>query len=378
MIYKGAPVYSVNQINLYIKSYLTNNEQLKHILVKGEISNLKIQDRVGHLYFSLKDKDSLISAIMFSSYAKNLNFPLENGKEVIVLAGIDAYPPRGTYQLIVTAMEPIGEGKALLELQKLKEKLLKEGLFDESRKRTINLYPNKIGVISAKNSAAIKDIIHNLQRRYPPVEIYFFPSLVQGEGAIEDLKRAFNLATQYPLDTLIIGRGGGASEDLSAFNDEGLARLVAASKIPVISAVGHEIDTTIIDLVADKRASTPTGASELATVDQREIMIKLFNFEEEAKSIIKNQISDLKENILFFKKELNGTIINIVSNYKNIINGKAELLKSLNPYKVLERGYSITTDINGKIKKDFKPGDKIKTILKNKTIISEIKEVEKK
>lgn len=377
MIYKGAPIFSVNQINQYIRGVLTNNEQLKHILIKGEISNLKIQNKVGHLYFSLKDESSIISAIMFSSYAKNINFPIENGMEVIVLAGIDTYPPRGTYQLIVSAMETIGEGKALLELQKLKEKLAKEGLFDVSRKKNINLYPKNIGVISAKNSAAIKDIITNLHRRYPPVTIYFFPSLVQGIGAIEDLKRAYNLALTYPLDTIIIGRGGGASEDLSAFNDESLARLIYASPIPTISAIGHEIDTTIVDLVADKRASTPTGASELATIDHREIEVKLFNYENESQQILRDKINLLEDKINEYKNLFKELVLNKINQFKIDLAYKKDLLNNLNPYNILKRGYSITTDENGKIKKDYIKGEIIKTITSNATILSEIKGVEK-
>lgn len=341
MNYNQFPVYTVNQINQYIKSLINNNENLRYILVKGEISNLKIQDKTGHFYFSLKDESSIISAVMFNAYSKKLNFKLENGQEVIALSSLDCYAPRGTYQLLVTAIEPVGEGKELLELKKLKEKLYKEGLFDESKKRPINIFPNRIGVISAKNSAAIKDIVFNIKRRYPICEIYFFPSQVQGEGAIDSLKRQFINTQEYDLDTIIIGRGGGASEDLNAFNDESLVRLIATSKIPIISAVGHEIDTTLVDLVADKRASTPTGACELAVIDKREIFNLFDNFRKESKNIIENNINEIKENLDYYKEEIKKSLLNNISHIKEIINVKKETLDSFNPFSVLERGYTI-------------------------------------
>ena len=259
------PVFTVSDINQYIKALISSDENLKYIYVKGEISNFKMASN-GHFYFSLKDEKSLIGAMMFSNYVNRINFKPENGQEVVVFGSVDAYPGSGTYQIIVYQMEEIGAGQQLLELEKLKKKLLEEGLFDESRKRKINLYPNAIGVITAPNGAAIKDILFNIKRRYPIADIYVFYSAVQGENAPKELLKAFELAQTYPLDTLLIGRGGGASEDLSAFNDEALVRAIANSKMPVIACIGHEIDSTLVDFVADKRASTPTAAAELATV----------------------------------------------------------------------------------------------------------------
>lgn len=377
MNYDQYPIYSVNQINSYIKSLITNNEYLKSFLIKGEVSNLKIQDRTGHFYFSLKDKESIISAVMFSNYSKKLNFKLDNGQEVIALCSLDCYVPRGTYQLLVMAIEPVGEGKELLELKKLKEKLFKEGLFDESRKRIINNFPKRIGVITAKNSAAIKDIVFNIKRRYPICEIYFFPSQVQGEGSIDSLKKQFLKTQEYDLDTIIIGRGGGASEDLNSFNDESLVRLIASSKIPVISAVGHEIDTTLVDLVSDKRASTPTGACELAVVDKREIFKILEEFKKEGREIIKNNFDDILDNLNYYKKEFKNSLINNISHIKEIINNKKETLDTLNPFSVLNRGYTIVYKDNNAISKldNIYENDFIKIKFNNGVAIAKVKEI---
>ena len=300
-------IYSVSDINRYIKSILSQDENLKFISVKGELSNFK-RGANGHFYFSLKDKEALINCAMFSTYAGRIAFDPEDGQEVVVLASVDAYVARGTYQLIVYEMNEVGQGAMLVELEKLKKALQKEGLFDESRKRDINIYPNKIGVITAKNGAAIRDIVTNIKRRYPICEIYFFPSQVQGDSAAKELLAAFNKSQEYDLDTLIIGRGGGASEDLSAFNDEALVRAIAKSKMPVIAAVGHEIDITLVDFVADRRASTPTGAAELATVDMREIQQKFQYSIDTMKNAIQKNLDDMKEEVEELKEELNESI----------------------------------------------------------------------
>ena len=330
-------IYSVTEVNRYVKSVLTNDENLKFISVRGELSNFK-QGANGHLYFSLKDKDSLINCAMFSTYAGKLLFEPKDGDEVVVLASIDVYPPRGSYQLIIYEMNTIGLGAMLIELEKLKKALAKEGLFDESRKRDINIYPNAIGVITAKNGAAIRDIVTNIKRRYPICDIYVFPSSVQGDSAAKELLKAFNKSQEYDLDTLIIGRGGGASEDLSAFNDETLVRAVATSKMPVIAAVGHEIDTTLVDYVADKRASTPTGAAELATVDMREIQQKFQYSIDTMKKSLLEIVEDEKENLENLKDELNQAIVDLLDEYKRQLKAKKDQLMVLNPKQVLKRG----------------------------------------
>ena len=374
------PVFTVSDINQYIKALIGNDENLKYIYVKGEISNFKMASN-GHFYFSLKDEKSLIGAMMFSNYAGRINFKPENGQEVVVFGSIDAYPGRGTYQIIVYQMEEVGAGQQLLELEKLKKKLLEEGLFDESRKRKINLYPNAIGVITAPNSAAIKDILYNIKRRYPIADIYVFYSAVQGENAPKELLKAFELAQTYPLDTLLIGRGGGASEDLSAFNDETLVRAIANSKMPVIACIGHEIDSTLVDFVADKRASTPTAAAELATVDRREIEEKLSFALQDMEESLKSRIQGMKDDLSSYKEDLDLEIRQLVSHYKELLAHKKVALEALNPDNVINRGFSLTVDEQGKPVSDIKQvkkGQKIRTILKDGVINSEVIDTEKK
>ena len=374
------PVFTVSDINQYIKALIGNDENLKYIYVKGEISNFKMASN-GHFYFSLKDDKSLIGAMMFSNYANKINFKPENGQEVVVFGSIDAYPGRGTYQIIVYQMEEVGAGQQLLELEKLKKKLLEEGLFDESRKRKINLYPNAIGVITAPNSAAIKDILFNIKRRYPIADIYVFYSAVQGENAPKELLKAFELAQTYPLDTLLIGRGGGASEDLSAFNDETLVRAIANSKMPVIACIGHEIDSTLVDFVADKRASTPTAAAELATVDRREIEEKLSFALQDMEESLKSRIQGMKDDLSSYKEDLDLEIRQLVSHYKELLAHKKVTLEALNPDNVINRGFSLTVDEEGKPVSDIKlvkKGQKIRTILKDGIINSEVIDTEKK
>ena len=341
-------IYSVQDINKYIKSILSNDEMLKFIYVKGEISNFK-KSGPGHIYFSLKDKESLINAVMFSNYASRLSFEAKNGDEVTVLASIDTYVPRGSYQLMVYEMNLKGQGSLLEEIEKLKRQLEKEGLFDPSRKRAINLYPSKIGIITARNSAAIKDLTYNISRRYPLADIYFFPSSVQGENAPKELLDAFNRSQEYDLDTLIIGRGGGANEDLNAFNDEALVRAVASSKMPVIAAVGHEIDSTLLDYVADKRASTPTGAAELATIDIREIEQKISYIYDSLLSALKDQVHKQKEEVEYYKEKLKNNLLNRLESYKMRLEGEKRRMEALNPHKVLKRGYSFVTDKSGHV-----------------------------
>ena len=371
------PVFTVSDINQYIKALLNNDENLKFIYVKGEISNFKTASN-GHFYFSLKDDKAMISAMMFSSYANKNSFTPENGQEVVVFGSIDAYPGRGTYQIIVYQMQEVGAGQALLELEKLKKKLKEEGLFDASRKRPINLYPKAIGVITAPNSAAIKDILFNLKRRYPIADVYVFYSAVQGDNAAKELLNAFNIAQTYPLDTLLIGRGGGASEDLSAFNDETLVRALATSKMPIIACIGHEIDSTLVDFVADKRASTPTGAAELATIDQREILEHLSFSLQEMEDSIKGMVNDLKEDLSSLKEDLGQSILNLLNKEKQLLEHKKATLEALNPQNVLNRGFTLTVDKVGRpIKmKEIKPGNIVKTIFSDGELTSEVKEVE--
>ena len=373
-------IYSVSDVNRYIKSILSQDENLKFISVKGELSNFK-RGANGHLYFSLKDKEALINCAMFSTYAQKMILEPKDGDEVVVLASVDAYVARGTYQLIVYEMDALGQGAMLLELEKLKKALQKEGLFDESRKRDINIYPRAIGVITAKNGAAIKDIVTNIKRRYPICDIYVFPSAVQGASAPKELLEAFKKSQEFDLDTLIIGRGGGASEDLSAFNDETLVRAIATSKMPVIAAVGHEIDTTLVDYVADKRASTPTGAAELATVDMREIQQKFQYSIDAMKEALVEIVNNKKEEVEELKLELNNSITDLISDLKREVANRKAQLEILNPKQILTRGYSITTDESGDVVtsvSDVKEGQKLKTVMKDGTIISTVESKKEK
>ena len=371
-------IYSVSDVNRYVKAIISQDENLKFISVRGELSNFK-KGANGHLYFSMKDKESLINCAMFSTYASKLVFEPKDGDEVLVLASVDVYPARGSYQLIVFEMTAVGQGEQLLKLEMLKKSLQKEGLFDISRKRDINIYPRSIGVITAKNGAAIKDIVTNIKRRYPICEIYFFPSAVQGESAPKELLKAFQKSQEYDLDTLIIGRGGGASEDLSAFNDEALVRAIAESKMPVIAAVGHEIDTTLVDYVADKRASTPTGAAELATVDMREIEQKFQYDLDTMKDALFDRVNDMKEEVKTLKEELHESMNDYLDNLSKNIKNRKEQLEILNPKNVMNRGYSISMDKNGKVItniNDVKIGERITTSLSNGTIESVVENKE--
>lgn len=375
MIIEDWMIKSVSEVNAYVKRVLSQDENLKYLLVKGEISNFK-NGANGHLYFSLKDAKSLISVVMFREYAKTLTFNPKDGDEVIMLATLDVYEARGSYQLYAKSMDLKGVGAKMVELEELKKKLAAEGLFSKP-KRPIPEYPKTIGIITALNSAAIKDLLTNIKRRFPVVDIYVFPSSVQGENAPKELIKAFNKSQQYDLDTLIIGRGGGASEDLSAFNDEGLVRAVYTSKMPVIAAVGHEIDYTLLDYVADVRVSTPTGAAEKATPDRYEIEQDFDRYLEDMKEAIRSKLEDMKDSINDYKEDMNQVLLNKINQYKLILNGKKEQLSALNPKGILSRGYSITLDKNGKAivsNKDINVGDEIKTILKDGEIVSRIEE----
>ena len=379
-MYQGKTIYTVSDINRYVKSLINNDQNLKFIYVRGEISNFK-PGANGHLYFSLKDKECLINVAMFNNYARTLTFTPKNGDEVVVLASMDVYPARGSYQLLAFEMNQVGQGDILLELEKLKKQLQAAGLFELSRKRPINIYPKAIGVITAKNSAAIKDILFNLKRRYPIADIYVFYSAVQGDSAPKELLKAFNESQKYDLDTLIIGRGGGASEDLSAFNDETLVRAIANSKMPVIAAVGHEIDSTLVDFVADKRASTPTGAAELATVDAREIEQRFDDAIDNMNLALLNKVKDMKEDVSSLQEELDDAIKDYISENQKIIKSYDDRLEALSPLKVLSRGFSITENSEGKVIKsidEINKGDVITTRVEDGTIISTVEKVEEK
>ncbi len=266
---------TVAALTRYIKYKLDNDSNLQDVYIKGEISNFKHHTR-GHFYFTIKDEESRINAIMFASNTKNINFEPVDGMKVLVKGRISVFEATGNYQIYVTEMIEDGVGNLYALFEKLKQKLKEEGLFDTRYKKEIPKIPKRIGVITAPTGAAIKDIISTVNRRYPLCEVILFPSLVQGKEAAENIVENIKLADSYNLDTLIVGRGGGSIEDLWAFNEEIVARAIFECKTPVISAVGHEIDFTIADFVADIRAATPTGAAEIA-VPSKEELKKLIN-----------------------------------------------------------------------------------------------------
>ena len=272
----GADAFSVCQLNEYIKMLLEGNPHLQDIWVQGEISGAKLYAS-GHLYFSLKDADSVVGAVMFKNSLMRMDFEPENGMKVLAHGRVSAYPPRGQYQFIADRMIPAGAGALAVAFEQLKAKLGAEGLFDPARKRPLPPCPKRIGVVTSPSGAAVHDIIRVAKKRFPSTEILIFPSLVQGAEAPAYLRggiQYFNAVRGDPeqgVDLIIIGRGGGSAEDLWGFNDERLARTVAASEIPVVSAVGHEVDFTICDFVADLRAATPSAAAELSLPDKEDL-----------------------------------------------------------------------------------------------------------
>ena len=261
---------TVSKLNEYIKILIDRTEFFRKVYLKGEISNFKHHSS-GHLYLTLKDEESRISAIMFRTSASKLNFVPKDGMNVLVTGRVSVYPSGGNYQIYIESMEQDGLGNLYIEYEKLKKKLLAEGLFDKEKKKPIPRFPMKIGVVTAPTGAAIKDITSTIRRRFPLAQVILFPTLVQGASAAPDIVRKIELAGEYDLDVLIIGRGGGSIEDLWAFNEEIVARAIYNCKIPTISAVGHEVDFTIADFVADLRAPTPTGAAEIAVPTLEEV-----------------------------------------------------------------------------------------------------------
>ena len=288
---------TVTQLTKYIKYKIDNDINLQEVYLKGEISNFKAHSR-GHFYFTIKDENTRINAIMFQFQAKNIKFMPEDGMKVLVKGKISVFETTGAYQIYVDEMLEDGVGNLYIAYEQLKKKLEEEGLFKEIYKKKIPKIPEKIGVITAPTGAAIKDIISTIKRRWPLTEIYLFPSLVQGELAKDDIVKQLKKADSYNLDTIIVGRGGGSIEDLWAFNEEIVARAIFECKTPIISAVGHEIDFTISDFVADLRAPTPTGAAEMAVPQLNDVVNYL------------NQISI----------RLNNTLTNEIKNYRNKLN----------------------------------------------------------
>ena len=287
---------TVSQLTRYIKYKIDNDVNLNEVFLKGEISNFKAHSR-GHFYFTLKDEGSRINAVMFATSTKKIKFIPTDGMKVLITGKISVFEANGGYQIYVSDMLEDGVGNLYIAFEQLKKKLEMEGLFDPKFKKPIPKIPKRVGVVTAPTGAAIKDIISTIKRRWPLTEILLFPSLVQGEMAAADIVKQIKLSENYDLDTLIVGRGGGSIEDLWPFNEEIVARAIYECKTPVISAVGHEIDFTIADFVADLRAPTPTGAAEMAVPQYNDVVNYLNQLDIRLNSVINNKIKNYKQRL---------------------------------------------------------------------------------
>ena len=387
--------FTVSQITRKIRASLEHN--FSNISILGEISNVRTPGS-GHVYLTLKDKSSQLQAVVFRNIANKIKFELKDGMEVISFGSVTVYEPRGQYQLIINKIEPKGIGALQLAFQQLKEKLEKEGLFDQAHKKPIPFIPQKIGIVTSPTGAAIKDILNIIDRRFANVEILLYPVKVQGEGAAQEIAEAITeLNALTDIDVIIAGRGGGSLEDLWAFNEEVVARSIYNSRIPVISAVGHEIDITIADLVADKRALTPSEAGELV-VPRKDLLLDMLEklntrllqsltgklrlskerLVRVANSYVMRQPFDRlrrwQQRLDEFAQRLNINITHALNTEREKLSGIAGKLESLSPLNVLKRGYTITTRLedNKSLRevKGLNKGDKIKTNFSKGSVIS--------
>ena len=388
---------TVTQINKYIKYKMDNDSNLSVVYLKGEISNFKNHSS-GHLYFTIKDESSRILAVMFRGNASKINFKPVDGSKVLVVGRISCYEASGNYQIYVEEMLEDGVGNLYLEFEKLKKKLGDKGYFDDMYKKPIPKFPKRIGIITAPTGAAIRDIITTINRRYKLVELYIFPSLVQGENAKDDIVKNLERANNYDLDLIILGRGGGSIEDLWAFNEEVVADAIFKSNIPIISAVGHEIDFTISDFVSDLRAPTPTAAAELSVPNTMDLINYIKQLEIRA--------SKSMENIIDVKKSRLNSLVNsyVLKNPKNMYEIKSQKLDNLvdklniyikrnlndknnrfinilnkldalNTINTIKRGYSITkskdkviTSINSVVENDIITTDLVDGVITSKVV----------
>ena len=378
-------ILTVTQLNMYVKSLLESSVYLKDVYISGEISNFTNHYKTGHLYMSLKDDTGVIKAVMFRQYATSLKFKPENGMKVICRGRVSLYERDGVYQMYITDMQPQGVGALALAYEQLKSKLQAEGLFDEKNKKPIPKMPSKIAVITSPTGAAVQDILNILGRRYPVAQVIMCPVQVQGDVAAPQMIEALKTVNDKNCaDVIIIGRGGGSIEDLWAFNDETLARTVAASKIPVISAVGHETDFTICDFAADLRAPTPSGAAELAVPDKHDLKVRIDRTKITLKTSL-NRVYQQKQlqlkallnkqcmaNPLFSVNQRQQSLDMLCSKLKAVYTALVEekkrgfmssvaSLDALSPLAVLLRGYSLILKDNQVISsaKALKSGDEV-------------------
>lgn len=391
---------TVSELNGFIKNLFDTNRLLSSVSVRGEISNFKLHSS-GHLYFSLKDGDGQIRAVMFRGNALRLKFAPENGMKVTVHGSVSVYTRDGSYQLYASTIEPDGIGALYMAYEQLRAKLEAEGLFDPRHKKVIPKFPSSIGVVTSPTGAAVRDIINVIKRRYPLATIYLYPALVQGEGAEASLIKALDYLDRSNLvDTVIIGRGGGSIEDLWAFNSERLARRIFECNVPVISAVGHETDFTICDFVADLRAPTPSAAAELAVPDTRELLLWLSGFKDRCDRALirlveerRDRLSSLTSRRIFTEPKalvdvhrgaLQLTVKDIENYYlTNLRRLRADFaentarIEALSPLAVLGRGYSVATKSGLAIKniKNLCVGDEVDVRVSDGSFTAEVTKI---
>jgi len=392
-------IYSVTQVNSYIKNLFNEDFALKDISIRGEISNCKYHTS-GHIYFTLKDGGSVISAVMFAGSRNGLSFALKEGQKVVAKGSVNIYERDGKYQLYAKEIKAEGAGDLFLEFERLKNSLYEMGMFDEIYKKPIPKYAMNIGVVTASTGAAIRDIINIAKRRNPFVKISLYSAIVQGDGAVASIIDGIKKLESMNMDVIIIGRGGGSIEDLWAFNDESLARVIFSCNTPIISAVGHETDTTISDYVSDLRAPTPSAAAEIAVFDYNQYLIDLANCKNTMEKMLlnkvfytKNKLENLKlrlENLNPVKKiqdrriyldtlseKLEEKMKNNILKRRNKLSLLAEKLNGLSPLLKLDKGFAYISKNSKKINStlELNKGDFIDISFKDGKAIAEIKKI---
>ena len=377
MVKEGTHIYKVGELTQGIKAVLES--AFFNIWVEGEISNFTSHSS-GHFYFTLKDERSEIKCAFFKGCNEKVKFEVKDGMQALCFGKIGIYAQRGLYQLIVARMEPKGIGALQLAFEQLKEKLFKEGLFDGSSKKVIPALPDRIGIVTSPTGAAIRDMLHVLEKRFPNVEVLISPARVQGKGSGEEIAGAIqDLNKLNKVDVIIVGRGGGSLEDLWAFNEEVVARAIFASKIPIISAVGHEVDWTISDFVADLRAPTPSVAAERVIVKKSDIIEKLDDIEKRLKDYPLEAVKEYEQRLDEIEKDLDLRFRHYIQLKEENFRLLSEKIEILSPLSILNRGYSVSFKMPGrKILKNaasLKKGDVVETRLSKGVFISKVEDV---
>lgn len=395
-------VYTVGQVNSYIKNMFTQDFMMNRIYVKGEVSNCKYHTS-GHIYFTLKDETGALQAVLFAGNRKGLSFSMKNGDNVIVLGSISVYERDGKYQLYAKEILPDGEGLLYQRFQRLKKELEEMGMFAQEYKQQIPKYIQRLGIVTAPTGAAIRDIQNITRRRNPYVQAILYPALVQGDGAAASIVNGIHALEQLGVDVMIVGRGGGSMEDLWAFNEEIVARAIFECSVPIISAVGHETDTTIADYAADLRAPTPSAAAELAVYDIRELEEMLLSFQLELNRNItdklewasqlvrqyesrmkllspRSQLNEKRQMAADLEDKLSLGMQQRLLQKKHELELLAERLESLSPLKKLSQGYSFVADEKGRAICDatkVQPGDSLHIHMLNGKVTAKVLEVAK-